>query len=198
MATHNTLQQLFTSIANSIRTKNNTTGAIKPENFATEISKITTGINTSDATVVETTATTSASILSGYTAYGKSGKKLTGTATVTTFKTGTVYPSSSTTIQVSGLGFTPKGAIIFLSSSIGYNSVEDLWLHFVYYKDASTSTGTSAFLSNSSDCGGGFYLEVSYMTFGNGTVTLTHPSSAINYLISALNTSAMYRYVVWG
>lgn len=191
MATYNNLSSLFTAIANSIRSKTNTTTQILPENFGSEIANISTGVNTSDATA------TAAQILKGYTAYGSAGTKLTGTATTTVFKTGTVYPSSTTSIKVTGLGFTPKGAVVFLSSAIGYNGTENYWFQFVYYNDGTTATGTSAFQSDSSDCGGGFYPENAYMTFGSGTVTLDI-SSELNDMFSALNTGAMYRYVVWG
>lgn len=62
------LRDIFSSIANSIRSKKGTTNTIKPANMSAEIDSISTGTDTSDATA------TSNDILLGKTAYIGTGK----------------------------------------------------------------------------------------------------------------------------
>lgn len=66
-----TLTELFTGIANAIRSKTGKTDQIVAENFATEIAAISTGTDTSDANA------TAANIEAGKTAY-VNGQKVTG------------------------------------------------------------------------------------------------------------------------
>lgn len=63
-----TLTEFLTGIANAIRAKKGTSGAIPAPNFVQEIASIETGTDTSDATA------TASDILSGKTAYGAAGK----------------------------------------------------------------------------------------------------------------------------
>ena len=69
-----TLTQLFTAIANAIRTKKGTSGTITASNFPTEIASITTGVDTTDANAVAN------DIVTGKTAYANN-VKLIGTYT---------------------------------------------------------------------------------------------------------------------
>lgn len=88
-----TLTEFLTGVANAIRAKKGTSGAIPAQNFAAEIQSIQTGTDTSDATA------TAADILSGKTAYGASGKLA-----------GTIATKTASNISVSGRTVTvPAG-----------------------------------------------------------------------------------------
>ena len=80
-----TLTEFLTGVANAIRAKKGTSGAIPAQNFAAEIQSIQTGTDTSDATA------SAGDILSGKTAYGASGKMV-----------GTIPSKTESDITVSG------------------------------------------------------------------------------------------------
>ena len=82
--THETLGELFTDIADSIRGKTGSSAAIVADNFPDEIDAISTGTDTSDATA------TASDLLSDKTAYGADGKI-----------TGTIPSKAATTYNVS-------------------------------------------------------------------------------------------------
>ena len=81
-----TLIQLFTNIANAIRTKTGSSETIKAEDFPTEIASITTGVDTTDANAEPI------NIRKNKTAYVK-GQKITGTLPVLTYPVNPSNPS---------------------------------------------------------------------------------------------------------
>ena len=105
MAKNNNLTDFLTDVANAIRTKKGTTGAINPQNFSSEIASISTGTDTSDATA------TAADILSGKTAYVASGK-VTGAIETYNGETANVPITDLTGHQWVGNNDIPVGNMI--------------------------------------------------------------------------------------
>lgn len=109
-----TLTQLFTAIANAIRTKKGTSGTITASNFPTEIASITTGVDTTDANAVAN------DIVTGKTAYANNVKLIgtytgiipTGTKQITENGTVDVSNYASADVSVSGSGGKNTQAII--------------------------------------------------------------------------------------
>ena len=136
-----------------------------------------------------TTTATAAPILSGYTAYSNTGTLLTGTKIP--YKTGTVTASASTSLTISGLGFTPTAVMLMLETSVNtYDSTG--YTMAVSYGGSTVWAVRSQYLCYSA----GYYGH--YVVSGGATVTCSSGSVSIATGSSTWNFYAgTYRYIAW-
>ena len=136
-----------------------------------------------------TTNASNATVVKNYNAYTNTGTLLTGSAPQ--IKTGTVTASSSTTLTISGLGFTPSYIMLELENAVNtYDTVG--------YTMGVSKGGTSVWSIRSGmhSISAGRYAHyvasgVTTVSFSNGSVTLTSNSSTYNFY------PGTYRYIVW-
>ena len=140
-------------------------------------------IDISDATV------TADKLLSGIVAYDKTGTKITGTATtgmkvITGSFTGT---SSTHSISVSGLDFTPKGCAYMLLGQLG-DSNTSVMLMGATVPVKTTSSGSNIYAVRRSGSSSFTNITGSPSLTSNG---FTHSNSNGNF-------GGTYLYIVWG
>lgn len=150
MATHTTLRNLFTAIADAIRAKKGTTALIVADDFPDEINSISTGIDISDTTAA------AGDVLSPKVFYAANGTRTEGTmltASVGTSNSGTnvrtVTPSTSTQYVNITAGYTTarKWTISPVSNLAAANIVQGKTVggvtgtgtYYDYYRFAATS-----------------------------------------------------------
>lgn len=148
------LRALLSGIADAIREKDGSSGAIPTDAMAARIRAITTGTDTSDATV-----TNNNQIRQGYTAYSK-GRKYTGS-----------IPSLAASTWIPGVSaqVIPAGKYIAGAQTIQGDSAlipENIVAGKTIFGVGGTGGQKTA------------YLTASMVTFGNGTVSITLPEAA--------------------